>query len=126
MSSFKPLIKIYHDSLRYLDILAASKSASQAALDVVSPSDSKAAIDAQVEPPAKGTKGPFLEEFMRTLSGFFQPSTGQFFFHCSSRVDSFSETFTRGVLIRPAYMVNLSCLLWLTRANSTNSTTSAR
>jgi hypothetical protein len=80
MSTFKPSIRIYRDGLQgHLDINTARKSASLAARDVVLPSNFKAARDAQVEPPAKATTGSFLEEFMKTLSEFFQPSTGQIF-----------------------------------------------
>jgi len=75
MRSFKPCIRIYRDSLQeYLDILAASKSASRAAPEVAPPSNFEAAREAEVEPPAEATTGPFLKELLKTLFAFFRPS----------------------------------------------------
>ena len=45
----------------------------------VPPSHFNSARDAQVNPPAKATTGPFLDELMKTLSAFFRPTTGQIF-----------------------------------------------
>ncbi|KIM41607.1 hypothetical protein M413DRAFT_27917 [Hebeloma cylindrosporum] len=46
---------------------------------MVPPSNFKAARDVQFEPPVKAMTGTFLQELLKTLSGFFQPSTGQIF-----------------------------------------------
>jgi len=57
--------------------LTAAKAAHS--IQNVPPSHFNSARDAQVNPPAKATTGPFLDELMKTLSAFFKPTTGQIF-----------------------------------------------
>ena len=76
---FETRIQTYREKLQeYLNALVPSNSANPAR-KAVSPSNFKAARDAQVRPPAKATTGPFLDELTKTLSAFFKPSTGQIF-----------------------------------------------
>ena len=74
MSSFKPCIRIYRDSLQgYLDILTARKSASHAEPDVVPPSNFEATRDAEVEPHERSVPRGTHENPFRVLPSFDWP-----------------------------------------------------
>jgi hypothetical protein len=78
LPAFTTRIRAYHDKLNeFMTGLTAAKAARS--IQDVPPSHFNSARDAQVNPPAKATTGPFLDELMKTLSAFFKPTTGQIF-----------------------------------------------
>ena len=78
LPAFETRIRAYHDKLNeFMTGLTAAKAARS--VQDVPPSHFNSARDAQVNPPAKATTGPFLDELMKTLSAFFKPTTGQIF-----------------------------------------------
>ncbi|KIM38820.1 hypothetical protein M413DRAFT_75568 [Hebeloma cylindrosporum] len=76
LQPFQSRIKDYHDKL---DELMRVLTAAHSIKNSVPPSHFNSVRDAQVNPPAKATTGPFLDELMKTLSAFFKPTTGQIF-----------------------------------------------
>ncbi|KIM38832.1 hypothetical protein M413DRAFT_29778 [Hebeloma cylindrosporum] len=79
LQPFKSRIKAYHKELKEVMTALTAGKATRAIENSVPPSHFKSPRDAQVNPPAKTTTGPFLDQLMTTLSALFKPTTGQIF-----------------------------------------------